>query len=151
MNRLVPAELEHMEKLAGRLRLADLAEIKVGCQDSPLDILLMSFTLSAGNVYTWLRGDEVVAVVGCAPVERGIGCPWFLGSDTVTDEPRFFVHIANTMIPVWLQTYPLLENVVHAKNEVSIRFLKWAGFVLEEPEDFGDTGEQMIHFYMERP
>jgi hypothetical protein len=135
------------------MRAADLAEIQIGCESSPYDILLLSFCLSANNVYTWMHGDRVVAIFGCAPIDGspGVGCPWFLGSSLVEQNPRYFVQLAHALIPKWLQEYPLLENVVHAKNEVSIRFLKWAGFTLEEPEDFGDTGEQMIHFHMERP
>jgi hypothetical protein len=145
--------VEHLEALAGKMRKADLEEIRIGCPYSPSDILLMSFCLSANNVYTWMHGDQVAAIFGCSPIhgQPGVGCPWFLGSSLVERNPRYFVQIAKTMIPHWLSQYPLLENLVHDKNEVSIRFLRWAGFTLDDPEPFEDTGENMIHFYMERP
>lgn len=150
-NQIVPATVEHVEFLASRLRRADLEEIDaLSFADGVETSLLLSFSLS-DECYVWLVGGEPAAIFGVAPMVDvpGTGCPWFLGTDKVREERRFFLTNSREWIAHFNRRYPLLENFVSPNNLLSIRWLRWCGFKFDPPAPVGPTGAVGIPFYKE--
>lgn len=150
MNKIIPAELDHVEELASQVRKADIDEIAAATGMNPITALLMSFSLST-EVYTWMCGDEVAAVFGVAPDPDhfGVGCPWMIGSDLFVRERTFVLKHSRKIIEHFNQRYPLLENYVHPSNTASVRWLRWCGFQFDEAEPYGPRGDLFIPFFRE--
>ena len=59
------------------------------------------------------------------------------------------IHSQVRCIKEMLKGYDRIENYVSAENKLSIQWLEWCGFVLEEKEIMG-IGKKYFHkFYME--
>lgn len=149
MNKIVPAEPEHVEALVNRIRRADLDEL-ASCGVDPMTALLMSLALST-EAFTWMHGTEVVAVFGVAPDPEhvGVGCPWMIGTDRIRREARFVIEESRALIDRFNRQYPLLENYIHPGNTASKRWLQWCGFQFGEPEPYGAKGELFLPFFKE--
>ncbi len=51
-----------------------------------------------------------------------------------------------------LDLFPHLQNYVDARNEISIRWLKWLGFRFDpKPVPYGIWGLPFLRFQMEKP
>ena len=54
------------------------------------------------------------------------------------------------VLDIMLEMYPRLENFVHLKNHVSVRWLKRLGFSFDEPIVLPQSGEEFVRFHMEK-
>ena len=61
-----------------------------------------------------------------------VGIPWLLATDDIRQIGVRFIRGSRPIVDDWLTRYEVLENFVHAGNEISIRWLKWLGFDLQE-------------------
>jgi hypothetical protein len=148
MNKIVPAQVEHAEYIASRLRKADHRELTSASGLDPLTALLVCVA-SSTECYAWLCGDEVVGLFGVAPLARGVGCPWAAGTDAILRERDFMFSDVQPYIERFNQRYPLLENHVHIENTVHIRWLERCGFTICAPEPYGARGELFHPFFKE--
>jgi RimJ/RimL family protein N-acetyltransferase len=60
------------------------------------------------------------------------GNPWLLGTDALRRVSREFLRQCPDYVTRMQERFPRLENFVHAENRLSLRWLKWCGFTLEE-------------------
>ena len=79
------------------------------------------------------------------------GIPWLLGSESVTRYGRPFLRRNRAYLREMLREFPVLRNVVDARNAVSIRWLGWLGFTLGTPQPMGVRGLPFIPFEMSAP
>lgn len=137
------------EDLAPRLRQADLDEIAAAGAPDPLKALRESAALSTSS-WTVEIDDEVAVMMGVCPISmlNGIGSPWLLGSDAVTRHAGAFIKQTLVYIPLMLEAYPHLFNVVDVRNTKAIRWLKRAGFTLGDPITHGPHNMQFHPFEM---
>lgn len=152
MNKIVTAELSHALSLAGRLKAADVAEIKATSGDTPEDALVLSLALSP-TAYTWLHNDEPVAMFGVSPMEHrpGVGIPWLLTSPEALKHSTFLLRNSAPYVREFLRDYPYLENHVDCRNTASIQWLAWLGFAMCEVRPFyGAQRLPFIRFAMAR-
>lgn len=81
------------------------------------------------------------------------GAPWLLGTDSFFREDRElhreFLRRCPDYVARMQDRFPVLENFVHAENRLSIRWLKWCGFRLEE-KPTPINGEDFYLFRRER-
>lgn len=97
--------------------------------------------------FTMRRDGEVVAIFGvCRSVVAGVGTPWMVGTDKLDLCWRALVEDARFFVQVFLEAYPVLLNVVDARNAKSIRWLKRLGFKVNAPEPMGLAGE-LFHVF----
>lgn len=115
--------------LAPRLRQADLREIEAQKCD-PKETLLLGVR-SPDPTYVAVDQDDVPHIIfGTAPSpEPVLGFVWMMASPAIR---RCWVRLLRET-PLWIdrmaENYEVLANAVHSKNEVHIKWLKWAGFV----------------------
>jgi hypothetical protein len=118
--------------LASRLRVADRLEVQYATGREPRDVLLGAFT-KPGRVFAIVEGAEVLGLFGVAPTpwQPGSGCPWMLCDEGLMQRHwRAFARQCHQWIDELGTGYAVLQNFVHAENEVHLRWLRWAEFEL---------------------
>lgn len=143
-----PTTLEDISVLARTMRAADVREV-VAAGGHPEKSLLQGFNLSDACVTVVSPDDEILVIYGIVAGCKltGLGRPWLLGSDAALKYKREFMTLPKLIIPKMLSLYPRLENYVHTRNRVSIRWLKLLGFKMDEPVEF-PSGESFMRFYL---
>lgn len=137
--------------VAENMRQADRDEIKAFGHDSPLEALTLSVNKTS-QCFTLDSQDGPLLICGACPkfLMSDTGLPWLLGSDEALKHRKVFMTDASKLLEIWLEQYKILENYVHVKNHVSVRWLKRIGFKMDEPIRFPNTGEYFMRFHMER-
>lgn len=114
------------------------------------EVVIESVERSA-MAWAGLADGQLVCLFGVVPLSLvGVtGVPWLLGSDAVCSYSRQFLRRNRAYVALMLREYPLLANVVDARNDVSIRWLGWLGFTFGRPQPMGARGLPFIPFKME--
>lgn len=123
-----------LSRLSEGLRSSDLDEIKAMSGLPPLAALRYSALVSDLG-WVMLDGDDPICVFGVAPSGYPkAGLVWMMGTDRM-DEPRLARVILKQSVPFKRQMhklYPCLWNHIDARNEKSMRWLRWCGYQLLE-------------------
>lgn len=120
--------IEHCWYIAANMRQADQDEVAMEGY-SPFDALKTGMDKSEFARTAIIDGDPAVMFGVGAPFVLGrTGVPWLLGTDAVRKVRKSFLIECRAHIEDWMQHYSSLENRVDARNQVSIRWLKWLGF-----------------------
>jgi RimJ/RimL family protein N-acetyltransferase len=132
------------------MRKADREEVEALSGRDPREVLVESVERSA-SAWAGLADGKLVCLFGVVPMSLvGVtGIPWLLGSDDVCTYGRAFLRRNRAYVHAMLAEYPVLTNVVDARNDVSIRWLRWLGFRLGEPQPMGPHGLPFVPFRME--
>lgn len=144
-----PAGLEHIAPVAERMRQADQDEVMAASGQSPREALEQSVTLSYRAWVASVDGDPL-ALLGMASrsLVSGTGIPWLLGTDAVESNPMAFLRASRRVMPALIEGVRYMENRVDARNELSVRWLRWLGFTLEPAEPWGVAGLPFHRFWM---
>lgn len=122
-----PATLQDAELLAQTMRQADIVELAATGTD-PLTALIESVERSV-VAWTAENDDGIICMWGVAPASilGGIGAVWLLGSDLVTQVKKRFLIETLKYVAEMRELFPVLINYVMVGNDVSQRWLRWAG------------------------
>ena len=151
---IVPAAPEHIQAIAADMRDDDVREVWASHRHCPLEALEMSLARSE-LAWTCLIEEVPAFMWGVARQGSMIslkGSPWLLGTNLFFQAHRKLHREFLRQCPAYVgrmqERFPRLENYVHAKNTLSIRWLKYCGFALEEvPELIND--EEFYLFWRE--
>jgi len=134
---IVAARPEHVDHVRGRLRRQDQDEVLAATGMEPDDALQRSFRHSSVTWAAELQGRAVALFgAGASGISR-VGNPWLLGTDMLGRAGRAFVQHSRQYVQCLLRHFPVLVNVVDARNVLSLRWLRWCGFTIEPPGPFG--------------
>ena len=137
--------------IAARMRMEDVIELEAGTGRSPYGALNLSFKMTP-RPRTGVVNGEPIAMWGAA--KRSLlshkASVWLLGTDGVTQFKRAFLKHTPAELDAILQEFPYIENWVLATNRRSLRWLKWLGFNIDEPEAMGIEGQDFRRIWMER-
>ena len=135
--------------LAPRLREADLKELNALSARPPVESLMSGFLYST-PCYTGVDDKGLVlGMGGCAPLDKEANTAsiWFLGAEELFHHKTSFLRLSRKCLELSSAPYDLVCNVVHADNDVHIRWLQWLGFsFLREVPDFGRNNELFYEF-----
>ena len=152
MIEVVPAAAEHIAAIAADPRPADAAEIAAS-SGSSMEAALARGLASSTVAYTVLLDGKPVAMLGAVAYSAmaGIGIAWMLGSAAL-DCPaarRAIVRFGPAVLDHLRDHYPgMLFNAVDARNRRALRFLKWLGFTVMDPQPTGRDGAMFHPFYV---
>jgi hypothetical protein len=142
------------------LRRADREEIDALTGGDPQEALAESVARSA-SAWAGVADGALVCLFGVVPAPSeaegpaspaGVaGIPWLLGADSVAAYGRPFLRRNRAYVRAMLRDFPVLANVVDARNAVSIRWLRWLGFTLGPPQPMGVKCLPFIPFEMRAP
>lgn len=130
-----------------RLRFMDRRECELMGVAGPTGVRLSS----ARSVACWACevDGEVVSVFGISRREAGspVGIPWLLGTDGMDDmTPVQLMRAAFPILERMARVFPRMENFIWVENKVSIDWLTWLGFDMDEPAPHGPYGAPFIRF-----
>ena len=133
---MTPAIEDDARELAPLLRAEDRAEV-LALGVEPVDGLLQSLA-AAREAWTYRDDSRIICMAGVSPLSLigHTGVPWLLGSPLVATHRRAFLIETRRMVARWLGWFPLLRNVVDARYDAAIRWLRWLGFSIGEPFNF---------------
>ena len=141
-----------IEVLASDMRQADADEVWASNNHAPLKSLMNSWGLSDYTAIAVVNNEPCVmfGLVKC-DILSGKGVLWMLGTNNSLKYRRKFLINTPPVIDEMLSICPYLFNYVHAKNEVSIKWLKWLGFRVEkQSKPYGAFGFPFRRFEMRR-
>lgn len=143
--RVVPAERRHIRTVARRMRKADRDEVFASSRKSPRQALDYSLTKSAEAWTILVNGRaEVMFGVGDINILAGVGAPWLLGTDEFEKHTIAILRGSVKWTRQLLRRYSVLRNFVDARNEASLKYLRWLGFTIFDPVDMGG---QRFHLF----
>lgn len=115
--------------LTPRLREADLREIRATGYDDPEACLLGGLHGSEACYVATDESDLPVMIGGVAKSpEAFMGYGWMMASTDITKHWVPILRNTSKWINSYRGGYRVLTNLVHEKNELHIRWLRWAGF-----------------------
>lgn len=140
---LAPPTSDDIKELAAGLRAQDRAELDACGQYNHLEAIRRSVESSRWSFAVRVDGG-LAAIMGVSPAGTllsPIGVPWMLGTDLVPKHRRTLATLAPEYIRRMMREFPVLMNLVHARNTVSVRWLKHVGFTLRDPVPVGPYDE----------
>lgn len=151
MLKAIPAKPEHIDAIAPLMRKADADECYATSFRNPREAL--EFSLAASTLaWTVLKDGEPVCMfgVGAQSLFDFTGHPWMLGTDAVDSFGREFLRQNKEYVVRMMEAHPFLVNYVDCRNKKSIKWLKWLGFIFDNPASYGTMGLPFHRFYMIR-
>lgn len=140
-----------IDAIARDMRHQDVNEVWASNRHTPTEALMTGWRLSDYSVVITVNKEPCVMLgLVIRDILSGAGVPWLLGTNASLKYKRQFFHQVPSVIDEMLNVCPKLFNYVHVKNTVSIDWLKWIGFTIEEPEEYGLNKELFCKFHLER-
>ena len=144
----MPATQAHAHALAPLLRAEDRAELEASHGIAPLDALLLGVECS--HVAFAIVSDEgVLAIFGVATIESHQSV-WMLTGSLVERRPLSFLRVCKRELSKLLARWPLLLNLVDARNARSLRWVERLGFRVMDAVPFGVSNLPFHPIYIQR-
>lgn len=124
----------------------DVNEVYAALGLSPVAGLVFSLAHSETALTARLGGEPFLMCGICRNGEDGM--PWLLGSDRIHEVGRRFLRETRAGVMEMKRRYRTLYNYVDARHEVSIRWLGWLGFEIQEAAPYGFEGRPFHRFEM---
>ena len=141
---------EALEYIAANLRPADLAEMRASgtTEEDPFWVLVESWDAS---VASWLIVDSSglpIGLFGVAPhLVPKLGIAWLMGTEGLEREALSVARQTVGYVEELHSYFPVLWANVDARNELSMRWLEWAGFSISDADpSFGPEARLFIQF-----
>jgi len=132
-------------ELSKTLRAQDAQEVFASGGRNPAQALIRAYLTSHLHCYTIILDDEVVGMFGISKIRDGVGSPWLLGSDKLTDHKFEFHKHAKDHIDTFMDEYNVLFNYVDQRNTQAIKWIKSLGFTFTKLVD--NFGYEQKPFY----
>ena len=148
---IVKATQDHIDSLTGRLREADKRELYDAFAMDADYGLRISFENSR---MCWVGIEIKTGIPFCAFGVYAISSlsteaePWLLGTDAMGRLSISALRESKKYVQKMLKPFELLHNYVDCRNTVSINWLKWCGFTMEDPRPFGTKCRMFSRFYL---
>ena len=145
---IVPAAPEHSAVIAANMREADKREVWASDSWLPLPAVSKSLAMSVEAWTCFVEGSPAFmwGVARQGNILADVGIPWLLGTDAISKVDREFIRQSRAYVDRMHRHFHRLENIVHAENTLSIRWLKWCGFSIEK-EPVERNGEMFFPFW----
>jgi hypothetical protein len=116
--------------IAANLRNADVNELQTASFGmDPLETLFNGFYLSDPCLAGTAPDGNPAVLFGAVPTGRW-GRVWLVATSAVEQWPITFLRHSRTWVHFLTLMYPVLYNIVDARNTLHLSWLRWAGFAL---------------------
>ncbi len=125
-----PSILEDVIALSENMRQEDIDELKA-TGDTPKGCLLYCYLASKPAVTMISRHGYIMGMYGVIPEGIKSGRIWMLGHKKMVDDLRdkiWFLRESQVRLKKLHETYPLMFNIVDARNTTHVEWLKWMKF-----------------------
>lgn len=133
------------------VRPEDVQEFYASSGQTPEQVLHNGFARSP-EVMAGRVDGALVCIFGVCPLGlfSGKWAPWLVASPAMYEHKREFIQYCKPVLDAMLARYNPLQNWVDARNTAAIRWLRWLGFTIHDPEPFGYQGLPFHKFTMEK-
>lgn len=125
------AQPDQIDFVAKNLRAADQREAcRITDSDDAVRAVLDSVDHSRFTLVGLESGTTPVAIAGVSDSSAaGIGIPWLVGTDRISEKPVQFLRKARSVLAQMFEIsgYEIFYNVVDAENHVHQQWLSWVG------------------------
>jgi hypothetical protein len=139
---VVPATEEHAAELVANVRAADAAELWAGWRHTPAEAVAASMRVSRDTLAGIEPGGKLLCLFGVAPATAlsDFASPWMIGTEELPRHARAFLRVSRAWTGLIREEYSILLNYVDERNVLAVKWLRWLGFTIREPEPFGPDG-----------
>lgn len=150
MYEIVPTTEEHVAELSHSMRPEDVAECWAAQHLTPYEAIKRSLSYT-DHPKTGLVDGKVINIwgVGKTTSLSDEGIPWMLTSHLVDYHIRPFLVESKAALVEMKKEASTFSNVVDARNNKAIKWLKWLGFKMEEAAPYGPDHLPFHQFTME--
>lgn len=135
--------------VAQHLRRADRNEVAALTKQPPVQVIRDGIVAShpCYTIRLTSTGRPCGIFGACKTDNPDSGVVWLVGTDDLITMSRTFIRHSREWVDEVQKHYRLLYNVIDARNEVHLNWLKWTGFeFIEEFESYGIEGRRFILF-----
>ena len=146
---ITTATIPHVSFISKNMRADDLMELKAVGKINPYQALMAGYLSSRPFCYCGMMDSTPFTLFGVVPVSRNpdIGSIWLLGTDVLTEKvPISFLRWSKKFLPEMIEPYDMVCNMVHEKNVVHVKWLKWLGFKFIRKIIYGPSNETFLEF-----
>lgn len=150
MIEFVRASPAHVGRVANSVREIDRLE----CEASGMSVKdALRYGIQWGEAYTVKIDGKPEAMFGVVEtcVMTGRARVWLLMSDKAASQRKVLVRAGVVYASIFRSKYPILENFVHARNDLAIRWLTRIGFKVDLDTVFVFNGHPMRYFSCATP
>jgi len=143
-----PSLLSDVSVVAENMRKEDVDEVKAHTGGCPKGSLLYAYFMSKPCLTVISRHGHLMAMGGVVPEGENIGRIWLLGCQSMFDDSidkRWFLRKSKEKLAEMQSLYPLLFNMVDARNEVHVNWIRWLGFTFIKKHL--EWGPEQMMFY----
>ena len=143
-----PAKLCDAFIIAHNMREVDKQEIWASCKSRPLEALVKAIKISS-ECRVGKANGEIICIFGVAPhtMVSDQGSIWMLGTNLLPKHSlKFLKECSNEVVDI-SAGFSIIENWCDARNKITLRWLKWLGFTIEEAKPYGVYEMPFHHFY----
>ena len=134
-NYVRPATIKDALQLAPKVRIADREEIRASDGKSPLEALVVPFSVDKSKNYTIVGNlnEGVIGMFGACPTkDPAYGVAWLISSEDLFKHTKQFMKECPYWISQMGNGYEYLYNWIDRRNWKSMKWLQFLGF---EPKD----------------
>ncbi len=133
-----PSLSDDVDHLSVNLRSADLEEIAAHGEHDAHSALMAGLG-SPDGCFTVISEQTPVAMFGTYPSDvEGVGFVWLLASPDIIRDKVQFLREARPWVLAFHDRYPVMTNVVHCRNLLHLRWLRWMGFQITRPMNINE-------------
>ena len=109
--------------------------------------------IAHGDAWTILVDGKRAMMFGVVDtsIVEGKGRVWAVATTTAEARWRELVRVGEYILSNLRERYMTLENYVHADNAKAIRWLRWSGFTLGEPEEINGQTMRKLSICADQP
>ncbi len=145
------SKVEDIEYLAKNMRKEDKDEIMASHGVEPLEAIEVCVEDAYISKVVEKDGDPIIiyGITKCDEMENFVAV-WMLSTDRINEIKCEFLRGSRVFIEECLKEFKVLANIVDVRNEVSVKWLKWLGAIIYDPEPLGIHGEMFSMFEFRR-
>jgi hypothetical protein len=143
-----PAHKMDVHAIAPFMRQQDVEEVRVSHGVTPHEALSIGLECS-DTCRVGVSNGVPVVMYGVSPhtLLGENGTIWLLGTDEAALNWKPFMRVYREEISIITQGFKHVENWVDRRNTVSLRWLRWMGFSVEDtPQPYGIYQMPFYHF-----
>jgi hypothetical protein len=148
---ILPTVDSDLDELAEKMRDIDVMECHQVLNLPVAKVLQLSRAVSY-EILTGRVNGELVVIYGIAKLNilSSEASPWLLATPAIEKYGFAFARRNKEVIARWQKKYTVMRNHVHVDNKITIRWLRWLGFDIQDPVPYGYRGELFHPFELRR-
>lgn len=146
---IVTATVDHIEPIANNCRQADMNECWAIAALTIREALMRSLA-TADEALVGRANEEPGVMYGVTSGGDRIGQIWLISTYLVDQHQRAFLERSRLEFARFKAQYDRLFNFVDVRNKKAIRWLRWLGFTVDGPINYGLFGQPFYYFYWEK-